>query len=175
MAFNLDCQRQKDFIRYIKHSETDAMKEFDNEEMRMLLKFIAIKLGLVTSNGDVKYSFVKKYIIEFARTRYNNINISKKQIDKLLNPRKDVCSKFAPVIAMAIFDIIANLLPEGLPEEINTKYPVRIDYPEFIFGDILDIIRPADDKLVQHFNRCLSNIRRILQNSFQDELFNLYN
>ena len=171
MIFNLECQRKKDYIRYIKHNDTKALADFENKGMKILLDDIAAKLGYVTDNGEIKYKNLKEYIIGFIDSNYNNINVSKRQIAKMLRPRKDVCSKYAPIVAMAIFDIIAIQKSKDLLQKI----PKEVYYPEFIFGDILNVITPADDRLVVQFNTCLSNIRYILRDDFYQELCQIYN
>lgn len=174
MVFDLDCLGRKDFIRYIKRSETIVLKDFDNERMRYLLELIAEHFGDISDDGDIKYRKVKERIIQFAKENYNNVNISKRQIQKMLCPKKDICSKFAPVIAMVIYEFIVQRLPENLIK-LREKYPQDKRYEDFVFDDILRIIGPANDPLVIEFNTYLTQIRAKLQNTFYVELDNLCN
>lgn len=135
-------------MRYIRYYDVrNSLKDYLNENLLLLLKHLATKRKYY-SNGNYGYKQTKYDIcnyIEKNMPEYKN-KISKKQLSRLIRPRKHRFSKYAPIYLTAIIEM---LLEDELPEELHRDICIRGAYEdicsEFALNIIIELIYECYD------------------------------
>ena len=146
-------------IRYVKHFEGEnQFKNYYNYNFEKLLRIIADRYDLYIcyekegepeSRKIYKYKAVYDKIINYMDKEFDCKNISYRQIRKMLNPRRREVSKFAPVILMAMFNVIVQKDLQATHTDICTykdmgrqdgRCAAEMHYDEFALNELLDIV-----------------------------------
>lgn len=147
-------------MRYIMYYEIpNTLKNYLNENLLLFINKLSEKLGHI-DNGNYEYKKTKRAICEHINQQGLNYQISKKQLSRLVRPRKHKFSKYAPVYLIAILEmLLENGIPEGLHQDICTRNAYDDTYANFALNKILELIyqcyegRPNDADILFFLER----------------------
>lgn len=130
-------------MKYIRDNDGfNSLKGYLNENLLLLLKHLATKRKYY-SNGNYGYKQTKIDICNYIGTNmpeYKN-KISKKQLSRLIRPRKHRFSKYAPIYLTAIVKmILEDDVPEKLHQDICIRHAHEDICSEFALNIIIQII-----------------------------------
>lgn len=168
-----------DFNRYIKDYESqNILKEYCNNNFLFLLEAVAVALG--HCNGEqMEYDKTKDYICTYIKKKFRMINVSKKQISRLIQPRKNRVSKYAPVYLMAMYNILVEQWPESLHTDICCRKQYDVTYSEFALERFLSMKERCswnnpNDVLIAAFDHYLGVLNQHMPNNLGVEFSNDY-
>lgn len=147
---NID--RGKIYMRYIKYYDIDnQVAEYINENLQLFLHALCIQREYLNNNA-YEYKKVREEIYRYIRHQYPSFKISLKQIRRLIRPRKNRVSKYAPVILKSIMEMLLNdNIPKILHENIcirNAQYEL---YSNFALNKLLWIVYNAPASMEKLF------------------------
>lgn len=130
---------------YIKDFDLkNKFRGYENKNFSFLIKIIAEKKEY--KKGDqILYKKTKRFICEYIKEHYKIRDVSPTQISRLEKPRKNICSKYAPVYLIAVYMILSEFdiledLKSWSTEETNRTYS------EFGLYRILEMVHKLGDR-----------------------------
>ncbi len=166
-----------DFRRYIKDFESEnVFKNYYNDNFIFLLDVVGENLGYV-NEGQIEYAKVKKAICRYINKNFGNYNVSKKQINKLVKPQKNIVSKYAPLYLIAIYDMLIKNWPQTLHTDICCRKQYDKTYSEFAIAEFIKFKEqcswknPGDD-LIKVFDNYLGIVNSCIPGNLGEEFSN---
>ena len=183
-------------VRYVKHFEgINQFKKYYNYNFEKLLRIIADryetyifyeKENELESQKIYKYKEVYDIILEHISKEFGCKNVSYKQLRKILNPRRRMVSKYAPIILMAIFNLVVEKDVQASHTDIctyknmghqNGTNAAEMHYDEFALNELLDIVYQCirdnpNDACADFFMHYLGILRNKLHNTMGEEFQN---
>lgn len=133
-------------MRYIRfYHIKNTMNDYENINFRVVLRATAVSLGYLKDN-QIEYKKTKEYICNYIKEHYGIHSVSKKQISRMISPRKHRFSKYGAIYIAAMYNI---LLEKDDFKQLHTdicclKQQDKL-YTQFSLDRILDIIRMYGD------------------------------
>lgn len=149
-----------DFRRYIKDYESEnILRHYCNSNFMFLLEAVAKSLGYY-NDTQIEYAKTKKAICDYINKNFQNYNVSKKQLNKMVRPRKNIVSKYAPLYIIAIYNILISNWPKTLHTDICCCKQYDKTYSEFALDNLLTLKEKCswdnlDDDLIEVFDEYL--------------------
>ncbi len=127
-------------MRYIKfYHMRNTLKEYENFNFRILLRATAESLGYLKDN-QIQYDKTKEYICKYINEEFHIYDVSKKQLSRMLHPRKHRFSKYAAVYIAAMYNIMLIRWPKDLHTDVCCMNQGNKLYCEFALDIMLTMI-----------------------------------
>lgn len=167
------------FRRYIKDYDTENLfKNYCNNNFLFLLEVVATCLGYCNET-QIEYAKTKKAICNYIIKNFGNYNVSEKQISKMVRPRKNIVSKYAPLYLIAIYNMLISNWPQTLHTDICCCKQHDKIYSEFALCDLLALKErcswnnPGDD-LIEVFDEYLGIVNYNIPGKLGEEFANTH-
>lgn len=151
--------------RYIKDYETaNVLKHYCNNNFLFLLNTTADSLGY--RNGEQReYDKLKKAICRYINENFGIYNVSKKQISRLIQPKKNRVSKYAPLYIIAMYNMLLQAWPDTMHVDICCRKQYNAIYSEFALDRFISMKERCSwnnpgDELIEVFDHYLGVVNR---------------